>query len=201
MIVNLRHDPALKLSICCDSTVADIRNAYVQAWKMGLKCVAIYRDGSKRSQPLNTKRTNEGGDKEMASSPLDARVKELEAEVARLREESGQPLRRCRIRLGRCGIPDPNDDLAAATGIARVGARLIGPVEGRPANGVTTRRLGLREAPAGSRSFAPACGLHQEPHQPYGNTPEWANSSTCVKTPLIRGAAAHNHGRCDSCGT
>ena len=38
-----------------DSTVADIREAYVQAWKMGLKCVAIYRDGSKRSQPLNTK--------------------------------------------------------------------------------------------------------------------------------------------------
>src|ERR1035441_9791808 len=39
-----------------DSTVEDIRDAYVQAWKMGLKCVAIYRDGSKRSQPLNTKR-------------------------------------------------------------------------------------------------------------------------------------------------
>ena len=46
-----------------DSTVADIREAYIQAWKMGLKCVAIYRDGSKRSQPLNTKKTNEGGDK------------------------------------------------------------------------------------------------------------------------------------------
>src|SRR5207248_9834875 len=46
-----------------DSKVEDIRDAYVQAWKMGLKCVAIYRDGSKRSQPLNTKRTNEGGDK------------------------------------------------------------------------------------------------------------------------------------------
>ena len=30
---------------------------------MGLKCVAIYRDGSKRSQPLNTKKTSEGGDK------------------------------------------------------------------------------------------------------------------------------------------
>jgi ribonucleoside-diphosphate reductase alpha chain len=30
---------------------------------MGLKCVAIYRDGSKRSQPLNTKKTNEGGAK------------------------------------------------------------------------------------------------------------------------------------------
>src|SRR5207244_10805721 len=44
------------------STVQDIREAYLQAWKMGLKCVAIYRDGSKRSQPLSTKRTNDGGE-------------------------------------------------------------------------------------------------------------------------------------------
>ena len=46
-----------------ECTVAEIRDTYVQAWKMGLKCVAIYRDGSKRSQPLNTKKTNEGGAK------------------------------------------------------------------------------------------------------------------------------------------
>jgi ribonucleoside-diphosphate reductase alpha chain len=37
------------------STVKDIRNAYVYAWKQGLKCVAIYRDNSKSSQPLSTK--------------------------------------------------------------------------------------------------------------------------------------------------
>jgi ribonucleoside-diphosphate reductase alpha chain len=63
---------------------------------MGLKCVAIYRDGSKRSQPLNTKRTNEGGDKLAAvdTSALEARIKELEAEVAELSAESGKPLRR-----------------------------------------------------------------------------------------------------------
>jgi len=78
------------------STVSDIRDAYVQAWKMGLKCVAIYRDGSKRSQPLNTKRTNEGGDKNVVSSTpaFEARIKDLEAEVAQLRQESGKPLRR-----------------------------------------------------------------------------------------------------------
>jgi ribonucleoside-diphosphate reductase alpha chain len=80
-----------------DSTAADIRDAYVQAWKMGLKCVAIYRDGSKRSQPLNTKKTNEGGDRPgaAASAPtLDARVRELEDELARLRLDAGKPLRR-----------------------------------------------------------------------------------------------------------
>jgi len=78
------------------STVEDIREAYVQAWKMGLKCVAIYRDGSKRSQPLNTKRTNEGGNITAAASgsALDARLKELEAEVAHHRDLAGKPLRR-----------------------------------------------------------------------------------------------------------
>ena len=79
-----------------ECTVEEIRNTYVQAWKMGLKCVAIYRDGSKRSQPLNTKKTNEGGDKMSSSgtSALEARIKELEAEVAKLRADSGKPLRR-----------------------------------------------------------------------------------------------------------
>ena len=78
-----------------ESTVEDIRNAYVQAWKMGLKCVAIYRDGSKRSQPLNTKPTNEGGERSVpAAVELTDRVKELEAEVDQLRIEAGQPLRR-----------------------------------------------------------------------------------------------------------
>ncbi|HWX19103.1 MAG TPA: vitamin B12-dependent ribonucleotide reductase [Candidatus Binatia bacterium] len=79
-----------------ECTVPNIRDAYVQAWRMGLKCVAIYRDGSKRSQPLNTKRTNEGGDKSAPAEPaaLEARVKELEDEVARLRAQGDKPLRR-----------------------------------------------------------------------------------------------------------
>jgi ribonucleoside-diphosphate reductase alpha chain len=76
-----------------DATVADIRNAYVEAWKMGLKCVAIYRDGSKRSQPLNTKKTNEGGGTQPTAAG-DPRIQELEVEVARLREQAGMPLRR-----------------------------------------------------------------------------------------------------------
>ena len=42
-----------------ESTVEDIMNAYIESWKLGLKAVAIYRDNSKRSQPLNA-----GGKKE-----------------------------------------------------------------------------------------------------------------------------------------
>jgi ribonucleoside-diphosphate reductase alpha chain len=38
-----------------DSTVQDIADAYFWGWELGLKAIAIYRDGSKQSQPLNTK--------------------------------------------------------------------------------------------------------------------------------------------------
>jgi len=83
------------------ATVQDIRDAYIQAWRMGLKCVAIYRDGSKRSQPLNTRKTNEGGEKNGAASgsgeqaaTLQARIAELEKELAGLRVQAVQPLRR-----------------------------------------------------------------------------------------------------------
>ncbi len=38
----------------------DIADVYMQAWKMGLKAVALYRDGSKRTQPLNTSLAKKG---------------------------------------------------------------------------------------------------------------------------------------------
>jgi ribonucleoside-diphosphate reductase alpha chain len=75
-----------------ECSVEDIQDAYVQAWKMGLKCVAIYRDGSKRSQPLNTRKTNETP--ETKGESIDGRIAELENEVQKLRLEAGQPLRR-----------------------------------------------------------------------------------------------------------
>jgi ribonucleoside-diphosphate reductase alpha chain len=40
-----------------ESSVDDIFDAYVYAWEQGLKAVAIYRENSKRSQPLNTQKT------------------------------------------------------------------------------------------------------------------------------------------------
>jgi ribonucleoside-diphosphate reductase alpha chain len=53
-------------------SVDEIIHAYVESWKLGLKAVAIYRDGSKRTQPLNTskeeKKTAGGEGKE--SRPL-----------------------------------------------------------------------------------------------------------------------------------
>ena len=43
-----------------ESTTEQIEEAYMTGWKLGLKAIAIYRDGSKRTQPMNT---SIGGDK------------------------------------------------------------------------------------------------------------------------------------------
>lgn len=40
-------------------SVDEIMHAYMESWKLGLKAVAIYRDGSKRTQPLNTSKDKE----------------------------------------------------------------------------------------------------------------------------------------------
>ena len=37
-----------------DSTVDDIDDAYIEAWRLGVKALAIYRDGSKTAQALRT---------------------------------------------------------------------------------------------------------------------------------------------------
>jgi len=37
-----------------EATVDEITQAYIQSWKLGAKAISIYRDGSKRTQPLNT---------------------------------------------------------------------------------------------------------------------------------------------------
>jgi len=41
------------------ATIEDIKNAYMQSWKLGLKANALYRDGSKLSQPLNSRSDEE----------------------------------------------------------------------------------------------------------------------------------------------
>src|ERR671914_2691598 len=43
------------------STPEEIAQVYIDGWKMGLKAIAVYRDNSKRSQPLNTKKDDGKG--------------------------------------------------------------------------------------------------------------------------------------------
>ncbi len=47
------------INVPAEATVDDIMEAYIEAWRLGLKAVAIYRDGSKRSQPLSTAKDRE----------------------------------------------------------------------------------------------------------------------------------------------
>jgi ribonucleoside-diphosphate reductase alpha chain len=42
-----------------EATVEEIEQAYIAGWKLGVKALAIYRDGCKRTQPLNTDNTSE----------------------------------------------------------------------------------------------------------------------------------------------
>ena len=48
------------VNLPADCTVADVEDAYMESWKLGLKAVAIYRDGCKRTQPLSTSKTDPG---------------------------------------------------------------------------------------------------------------------------------------------
>jgi ribonucleoside-diphosphate reductase alpha chain len=55
-----------------DATVEDIAEAYLEGWRLGLKAIAIYRDGCKRTQPLNTARD----DKKAAATALEAATRQ-----------------------------------------------------------------------------------------------------------------------------
>jgi len=74
-----------------DCTVEDIENAYMQSWKLGLKAVAVYRDGCKRTQPLSTNTDGgvTGGAKEEG---LGALSDEEKAVVLAMREANGRPV-------------------------------------------------------------------------------------------------------------
>jgi ribonucleoside-diphosphate reductase alpha chain len=61
-----------------EATVADIRDAYLEGWRLGLKALAIYRDGSKGSQPVSTK----SDANETKAAPAPAPVVEAPAPVA-----------------------------------------------------------------------------------------------------------------------
>jgi ribonucleoside-diphosphate reductase alpha chain len=66
-----------------ESTVEDISNAYIESWKLGLKSVAIYRDNSKRSQPLNAGGAKEEKKAEPAAAGAEPMQRELFARAVR----------------------------------------------------------------------------------------------------------------------
>jgi len=58
-----------------DVTREEIEQAYTEAWRLGLKSIAVYREGCKRSQPLSTAMDQEDTDKAVALAPQRRRRK------------------------------------------------------------------------------------------------------------------------------
>ena len=80
------------------ATAEEIMQTYTEGWRMGLKAIAIYRDGSKRSQPVQSRKTSDMGTAQVEAEvsekeQLEARVVELERELELLRQRVGQPVR------------------------------------------------------------------------------------------------------------
>ena len=65
-----------------DATIEEITRAYMEAWRLGTKAVAVYRDGSKRTQPLAT------------AGSISAQASAASAGAALVAEFTDQPVRR-----------------------------------------------------------------------------------------------------------
>jgi ribonucleoside-diphosphate reductase alpha chain len=72
------------------ATVEEIEQIYLQGWKLGLKAIAIYRDNSKRSQPLSTSKLKSDDETKAASEVVD----ELRRKLAAAQVEALKPHRR-----------------------------------------------------------------------------------------------------------
>jgi ribonucleoside-diphosphate reductase alpha chain len=70
-----------------DASVEDIEQIHIDAWQLGVKAVAIYRDNCKVAQPLST--TKKDDDDEPVVGGLQARITELEAALAHARATAG----------------------------------------------------------------------------------------------------------------
>ena len=66
-----------------NSTQEEVASAYMEGWKLGLKAVAIYRDGSKRIQPVNTKK--QGSDKAKIATEEPAQARPFRRRLAETR--------------------------------------------------------------------------------------------------------------------
>jgi ribonucleoside-diphosphate reductase alpha chain len=77
-----------------DATVADVRQIYEEGWKLGLKAVALYRDGCKSSQPLNATSDSKSDTQEEAAAPIAA------ATLTKVVQGNGNRLRLPKKRTG-----------------------------------------------------------------------------------------------------
>jgi ribonucleoside-diphosphate reductase alpha chain len=99
------------------ATAEEIERVYMEGWKLGLKAIAIYRDNSKRSQPLSTgKKTGDTGADSDATSE---EVEKLRKQLAKAQVEAGLPHRR-RLPAERSAVTH-KFDIAGHEGYITVG--------------------------------------------------------------------------------
>ena len=91
-----------------DCTVEDIEDAYIQAWKLGLKAIAVYRDGCKRTQPLSTnmkQATSDGSKIAIDPAELMAQLTATIDPLALLAPEERRLVEALRVRKSRPAGP------------------------------------------------------------------------------------------------
>jgi ribonucleoside-diphosphate reductase alpha chain len=95
------------------ATAEEIEQVYLEGWKQGLKAIAIYRDNSKRSQPLSTS-------KKSGSDAIDSEtVAKLKKQLEKAQVEAGLPHRR-RLPAERTAVTH-KFDIAGHEGYITVG--------------------------------------------------------------------------------
>ena len=83
-----------------EATVEDIKESYFLSWKLGLKANALYRDGSKLSQPLNSKSDETKADEE----------EDDEENLAAAKEEVADQAAAAAVHLGRLAVGVTSSD-------------------------------------------------------------------------------------------
>jgi len=76
-----------------ESTIEDISEAYIESWKLGLKAVAVYRDNSKRSQPLSAA----GKKKEEKVAEVAAIIEPIQRELFGRQQREKMPVERASV--------------------------------------------------------------------------------------------------------
>ena len=163
-----------------DATVEEIEKAYLESWRLGAKAISIYRDGSKRTQPLNTSRGRsarrrrrhegaEGGDRRSrrggarvpdAGAPQAAgRAARADAQVRHRRPRGLRHRRPLRRRPARRDLPGDGEGRLDDLGLCR-----------RVRAGDQLRAAVRRAAAGAGRQVQPralrAVGHDQEPRRP-----------------------------------
>src|SRR3954467_15810250 len=96
------------------ATPEEIEQVYLEGWKLGLKAIAIYRDGSKRSQPLST-----GKKKDEGAEAVNETIESLRKQLAVAQAEAAKPHRR-RLPAERTAVTH-KFDIAGHEGYITVG--------------------------------------------------------------------------------